>query len=443
MKEILELIMNNNFVETRNQLLTKNPVDIAHFLEEIPPEKALMVFRILPKDLGADVFAYMSSEQQKYIIGNINDKEIRLILDELFLDDTIDFLEEMPANFVKKVLRSADENTRVLLNQFLAYPENSAGSVMTIEYVDLKKEMTVTQALAHIKKTGVDKETINTCFVVDHNRKLEGIVSIRKLILNDDDVKIKDIMETNIIYAHTLNDQEEVADRFRKYDLFSMPVVDKENRLVGIITIDDILDIIEEENTEDFQRMAGIEPTEKEYLRTGPLNLAKHRVAWLLILMISATFTGNIIKRFEDVLQTVVLLAAFIPMLMDTGGNAGSQSSTLIIRGLALGEIKIGDIFKIIRKEFAVGTIVGTVLAGVNLLRLYFIEKVGLAISIAVCISLFFTVLLANLVGGVLPIFAKRFKVDPAIMASPLITTIVDAAALLIYFTVATRLLAL
>lgn len=441
MKEILELIMNNKFVEARNKLLDKNPVDIAHFLEEIPLEKTLIIFRILPKDIAADVFAYMSSEQQKYIVGNITDKEIRLILDELFLDDTIDFLEEMPANFVKKVLRSADENTRKLLNQFLNYPENSAGSVMTIEYVDLKKEMTVKQALAHIKKTGVDKETIDTCYVMDHNRKLEGIITIRKLILNDDDVKIKDIMETNIIYAHTLDDQEDVADRFRKYDLMSMPVVDKENRLVGIITIDDILDIIEEENTEDFQRMAGIEPTEKEYLKTGPFSLAKHRVVWLLILMVSATFTGSIIKKFEDVLQTVVLLAAFIPMLMDTGGNAGSQSSTLIIRGLALGEIKTKDIFKIISKELSVGVIVGSILAGVNMLRLYYIEKVSFAISLSVCVSLFFTVLLANLVGGALPIIAKRFNVDPAIMASPLITTIVDAAALMIYFAIATRLL--
>lgn len=441
MKEILELIMNNKFVEARNKLLDKNPVDIAHFLEEIPLEKTLIIFRILPKDIAADVFAYMSSEQQKYIVGNITDKEIRLILDELFLDDTIDFLEEMPANFVKKVLRSADENTRKLLNQFLNYPENSAGSVMTIEYVDLKKEMTVKQALAHIKKTGVDKETIDTCYVMDHNRKLEGIITIRKLILNDDDVKIKDIMETNIIYAHTLDDQEDVADRFRKYDLMSMPVVDKENRLVGIITIDDILDIIEEENTEDFQRMAGIEPTEKEYLKTGPFSLAKHRVVWLLILMVSATFTGSIIKKFEDVLQTVVLLAAFIPMLMDTGGNAGSQSSTLIIRGLALGEIKTKDIFKIISKELSVGVIVGSILAGVNMLRLYYIEKVSFAISLSVCVSLFFTVLLANLVGGALPIIAKRFNVDPAIMASPLITTIVDAAALMIYFAIVTRLL--
>jgi magnesium transporter len=442
MKEILELIMNNKLMDARNQLLNKNPVDIAHFLEEISLEKTLIIFRILPKDLAADVFSYMSSEQQKYIVGNVTDKEIRLILDELFLDDTIDFLEEMPANFVKKVLRSADENTRTLLNQFLAYPENSAGSVMTIEYVDLKKEMTVKQALAHIKRTGVDKETIDTCYVMEHNRKLEGIITIRRLILSDDETKIKDIMETNIIFAHTLDDQEDVADKFRKYDLMSMPVVDKENRLVGIITIDDILDIIEEENTEDFQRMAGIEPTEKEYLKTGPFNLAKHRVAWLLILMISATFTGSIVKKFEDVLQTVVLLAAFIPMLMDTGGNAGSQSSTLVIRGLALGEIRTRDIFKILRKELAVGVIVGTILAGVNMLRLYYIEKVSLAISAAVCISLFFTVLLANLVGGVLPIIAKRLKVDPAIMASPLITTIVDAAALLIYFTIASRLLA-
>jgi magnesium transporter len=441
MREILALIMNNQLGKARSKILEQKPVDIAHFLEEVPLEKTLIIFRILPKDVAAEVFTYMSSEQQKYIVGNITDKEIRSILDELFLDDTVDFLEEMPANFVKKVLRSADENTRKLLNQFLNYPENSAGSVMTIEYVDLEKEMTVKQALVHIKKTGVDKETINICYVIDENRKLEGIVSIRKLILSDDDVKLKEIMETKIIYAQTLEDQEEVTDKFRKYDLLYLPVVDKENRLVGIITVDDILDIIEEENTEDFQRMAGISPTEKEYLKTSPFILAKNRLIWLLLLMISATFTGSIIKRFEDLLQAVVILTTFIPMLMNTGGNAGSQSATMIIRGLALGEIRPRDLFKILGKELRVGMIAGIALAGVNMLRLYFLSKVSLVIAAAVCLSLFFIVVLANMVGGALPIIAKRFHVDPAIMASPLISTMVDAVSLMIYFTIATRLL--
>ena len=443
MKDILELIDNNQLNQARNLIIGQNPVDIAHFLEEVPLEKILIIFRILPKDLAADVFAYLSSEQKKYIVENITEKEIRSILDELFLDDTVDFLEEMPANFVKKVLRSADEKTRKLLNQFLSYPENSAGSVMTIEYVNLKKEMTVQEALAHIRKTGVDKETINTCYVLAEDRRLEGIVSIRKLILSDAEVKLQEIMETNIIYAHTLEDQEDVADRFRKYDLLAMPVVDNENRLVGIITIDDVLDIVEEENTEDFQRMAGMEPSEKEYLKTPLWSLAKHRVIWLLVLMISATFTATIIQRFEDLLQAVVLLAAFIPLIMDSGGNAGSQSSTLVIRGLALGEISTGDLFRVLKKELAVGIIVGGVLAATNMLRLFYLQKVGFLISSAVSISLFLTVLFANLVGGALPLIAKFFRVDPAIMASPLITTIVDAVALGIYFLIVTRLLAI
>jgi magnesium transporter len=441
MQQIIDLVEQNQYTKARAELLQMNPVDIAHLLEKLPREKSLILFRILPKDIGADVFSYMSSEQQKYIVGNITDKEIRSILDKLYFDDTIDFLEEMPANFVKKVLKNADENTRQLLNQFLNYPENSAGSLMTIEFVDLKKEMTVREALKHIKETGFDKETFDTCYVINDQRQLEGIVTIRRIILSDEDVLIKDIMETNITYVHTLDDQEDVAAKFIKYDLMTMPVVDNEKRLVGIITVDDILDIIEEEATEDFQIMAGIAPVEDAYLKTDVLTLAKHRIGWLLILMISATFTANIVKRFEDILQSSVLLAAFIPMLMDTGGNAGSQSSTLVIRGIALGEIESHDIFKIIIKELLVGIIVGTVLAGVNFLRLYFIEKVTLTITATVCISLFFTVLMAKVVGGILPLVAKRFNVDPAIMASPLITTIVDAAALTIYFILASNLL--
>lgn len=441
MEKVLDLIRENKLMQARNELKDMNVVDIAQLLDETSQEKMLIIFRILPKDISANVFSYLSSEQQRYIIESITDKEIKTIIDELFLDDTIDFLEELPANVVKKVLKNADENTRALINQFLKYPENSAGSIMTIEYVDLKKKMTVKEALEHIKKTGIDKETINTCYVMDKNRRLEGVISIRQLILNDEDTIIKDIMDENVIYVHTLEDQEYVADTFRKYDFISMPVVDNENRLVGIITIDDIVDIIEQENTEDFQKMAAMAPSEEEYLKTGVFSLAKHRVIWLLVLMISATFTGNIIKRFEDVLSSVVVLAAFIPMLMDTGGNAGSQSSTLIIRGLALGEIELKDIMKVVWKELRVSIVVGTVLAIINFLRIYFIEKTDFYISLAICISLFFTVIIAKVVGGILPIAAKKFKLDPAIMASPLITTIVDAFALIIYFTTATKLL--
>jgi len=418
-----------------------NEVDIAQLLEELDKQKLLIIFRILPKELAAGVFSYIPYELQGYIIESITDKEIKSIIDELFLDDTIDFLEEMPSNIVKRVLQATDDETRKLINQFLKYLEDSAGSIMTIEYVDLKKEMTVKQALEHIKETGVDKETIDTCYVLDNNRILEGIISIRKLILSDESTLVGDIMETDPIYINTHDDHERIASLFKKYDLISMPVVDNERRLVGIVTIDDVVDIIDQENTEDFQKMAAMHPSDEEYLKTSPLTLARHRITWLLILMISATLTGNIIIRFNDVLQSVVVLASFIPMLMDTGGNSGSQSSTLIIRGLALGEIKTSDIFKVIWKEIQVSAIVGLFLSLLNFVRIYFLKKIDLNISLTVCITLFLTVMLAKIIGGVLPILAKKLKLDPAIMASPLITTIVDAAALTIYFSVATWIL--
>jgi len=442
MKEIiLNLIENGNYSEARKQLIEMNEVDIAQLLEELDKQKLLIIFRILPKELAAGVFSYIPYELQGYIIESITDKEIKSIIDELFLDDTIDFLEEMPSNIVKRVLQATDDETRKLINQFLKYPEDSAGSIMTIEYVDLKKEMTVKQALEHIKETGVDKETIDTCYVLDNNRILEGIISIRKLILSDESTLVGDIMETDPIYINTHDDHERIASLFKKYDLISMPVVDNERRLVGIVTIDDVVDIIDQENTEDFQKMAAMHPSDEEYLKTSPLTLARHRITWLLILMISATLTGNIIIRFNDVLQSVVVLASFIPMLMDTGGNSGSQSSTLIIRGLALGEIKTSDIFKVIWKEIQVSAIVGLFLSLLNFVRIYFLKKIDLNISLTVCITLFLTVMLAKIIGGVLPILAKKLKLDPAIMASPLITTIVDAAALTIYFSVATWIL--
>ena len=439
----MELFHENKFHDIRNELLKMNTVDLAQILEEADKHQLVRIFRILPKDIAAGVFTYVSAELQQLIIESITDKEIKEIVDELFLDDAVDFLEEMPANVVKKVLKNTDEHLRKLINQFLNYPEDSAGSIMTIEYVDLKKEMTVKDAIAHIKKTGVDRETINTCYVIDNNRKLEGVVSIRRLILSNETAVIKDILNDDVISIKTLDDQENAAMLFKKYDLTAMPVVDNENRLVGIITVDDIVDIIDQENTEDIQIMAAMHPSEEEYLKTDVLTLSKHRIVWLLVLMLSATFTGNIIKKFDDVLQSVVILAAFIPMLMDTGGNAGSQSSALIIRGLALGEINIKDALKVLWKEFRVGIVVGSTLAVVNFLRIYLFEKIDVHIAVAVSCTTFLTIVLAKVVGGLLPIAAKSVKLDPAIMASPLITTIVDAFSLMIYFTMASWLIGL
>lgn len=438
---ILNLVEQGKYSEARKRIISLNIIDIAQMLEELEQQKLLITFRILPKDLAAGVFTHMPSELQRCIIESITDKEVKSILDELFLDDTIDFLEEMPANVVKRILRNTNEETRRLINQFLNYPKDSAGSLMTIEYVDLRKEMTVEQAIKRIKETGIDKETIDTCYVIDNNRILEGAISIRKLILSDESTLLKDIMDTGVIFINTHDDQEDVANLFKKYNYLVIPVVDNERRLVGIVTIDDVLEVIDQEATEDLQKMAAIQPSEKEYLKTSALQLARHRLPWLLILMISATFTGGIIKRFENALQSVMVLASFIPMLMDTGGNAGSQSSTLIIRGLALGDMKPGDIFKVLKKELLVSGIVGITLSAVNFVRIYYIEKTDLLVSVTVFFTLFFTVVLAKIVGGVLPIIAKKLKLDPAIMAGPLITTIVDAVALIIYFTTATWLL--
>lgn len=440
-KEILNLIEKGKYVEARKEIVSKNVVDIAHLFEEIEKNKILLIFRMLPKEIASDVFSHMSYDIQRYVVESSTDEEVLNIVNELFFDDAIDFLEEMPANIVKKILANTKAEKRKLINQFLNYPEDSAGSIMTIEYVGLKKETTVKEAIEYIKKTGVDKATIDTCFVMDNKRILEGSITLRKLILSDESEIIEDIMEKNEFYINTHDDQEEIAVLFKKYDYVVMPVVDNENRLVGIVTVDDILDVIDQENTEDFQKMAAMEPTEKEYLKTSSLQLAKHRIPWLLMLMISATFTGGIIRKYEHALQSVTVLAAFIPMLMDTGGNAGSQSSTLIIRGLALGEIRIKDFLSVIWKEFKVSIIVGITLAAVNLLRLLFIEKVSLRIAVTVSITVLFTVIASKIVGGILPIIAKKLKLDPAIMAGPLITTIVDAVALIVYFTIATWLL--
>ena len=443
MEKILDYIKAGKPVNARSKLLEMNVVDIATLLEDVDRDDLVILFRILPKDTAAEVFSYLTKVDRAHIIESLTDREISGIIDKLFMDDTVDFIEEMPANIVKKVLKNTDDDTRKMINSLLSYPDDSAGSIMTTEFVDIKKEMTVMDAIAHIRKTGVDKETIDTLYVIDSNRKLEGIVPIRKILLSDENLLIEDIMDTSFVYIYTLDDQEDVASMFKKYDYFSMPVTDSENRLVGIITIDDILDIIEEENEEDFAKMNALAPSDEEYLDSSVYSLAKQRIMWLLILMISATFTGIIIRQYESVLSSVVILASFIPMLMDTGGNSGSQSSTLIIRGLALGELEITDYPKILWKEFRVSIVVGLVLAFINFLRIYLLERVDFIVSLTVCISLFATVVLAKVVGGMLPLIAKKFKLDPAIMAAPLVTTIVDTFALMVYFSTATLLMGL
>ena len=442
MKEtILNLVEQGKYLDARKEIINQNVVDTALLFEEISQQKLLIVFRILPKDLAADVFTHMSSELQKYVIESITDEEAVSILDALFIDDAIDFLEEMPSNVVKRILRNTNEKTRAIINQFLNYPVDSAGSIMTIEYVDLKKEMTVKQAIQYIKKIGIDKETINTCYVINSNRILEGVISLRQLILSDESTIVKDIMDTDVISVNTHEDQEDAAYLFKKYDYYVIPVVDNEKRLVGIITVDDILDVIDQEATEDIHKMAAIQPSEKEYLRTSNWVLAKNRIPWLLILMISATLTGGIIERYEHALQSLMILTSFIPMIMDTGGNSGSQSSALVIRGLALEELYPSDLLKVLWKELRVSAIVGITLSFVNFLRIYFLGKTDILVALTVSFTLFLTVILAKVVGGVLPMVAKKLKLDPAIMAGPLITTIIDAVALLIYFSTATWLL--
>ncbi|WP_022819920.1 magnesium transporter [Fusobacterium russii] len=441
MEEIIELLEQNRLSELKEILLDENPIDIADIFEEFPKEKCLIVFKILPKDLSSEVFSYLSPEKQQEVIENITDEEIRFIMDEMYLDDTVDFIEEMPANIVDKILKNTSSDKRKLINQMLKYPDNSAGSVMTVEYISFKGSITVKQAIDYYRQVAIDREETDICFVTDNKRKLVGLISLKTLILSNDDSLIEEEMETNIISVQTKDDQEEIASLFRKYDITTMPVVDNENRLVGVITVDDIVDVIDQENTEDFQKMAAMNPSDQEYLKESVFSLAKHRIVWLLVLMISATFTGFVIKKYEATLQSVVILAMFIPMLMDTGGNAGSQSSTLIIRGIALEEIEFSDIFKVIWKEFRVSLIVGIILSSFNFIRLYYFEKVGFGISFVVCISLFATIIMAKVIGGVLPLVAKSLKIDPAIMASPLITTIVDTAALMVYFKLAVTFL--
>ena len=434
MEEIVELLEQNKLAELKEILINENPIDIADVFEDFPKEKYLIIFKLLPKDFSSEVFSYLSPEKQQEVIENITDDEIKFIVEDMYLDDTVDFIEEMPANIVDKILKNTSNDKRKLINQMLKYPENSAGSVMTVEYISFKDNYTVKQAIEYYRKVAIDKEETDICFVTDTKKKLVGIISLKTLILSKDDSYIQDEMDTNFVSVLTLDDQEEIAALFRKYDLTTMPVVDHEDRLVGVITVDDIVDVIDQENTEDIQKMAAMNPSDEEYLKESVLSLAKHRILWLLVLMISATFTGLVIKKYEDILQSAVYLAVFIPMLMDTGGNAGSQSATLVIRGIALEEIEFSDIFKVIWKELRVSILVGFILSAVNFIRIYYFTRSSLETSLVVAISMFLTVIMAKVIGGVLPLVAKSLKIDPAIMASPLITTIVDTAALIIFF---------
>ena len=441
LKELMELLDTMQLRLLKEKLIEMNEVDIAAFIEELDSEKTVVVYRMLPKELASDVFACLPVEKQEHIINSITDYELSAIVNDLFVDDAVDMLEELPANVVKRVLKNSTPDTRKLINQFLKYPEGSAGSIMTAEYVGLKKRMTVEEAFAYIRRHGVDKETIYTCYVMDAKRALEGVVTVKDLLMHPYEEVIGNIMDSHVIKAVTTDDQEEVAESFRKYDLLSLPVVDHENRLVGIVTVDDVVDVMEQEATEDFEKMAAMLPSEKPYLKTGVFALAKNRLAWLLILMLSSTITGSILAEYEAAFAAVPLLVTFIPMLMSTGGNSGSQSSTMIIRGMSVGEIEPSDILKVIWKEVRVGVICGLCLAVVNYVRLIIIYPGREMICLTVVLSIFFIVIIAKTIGCTLPIGAKVLRLDPAIMASPMITTIVDCLSLMIYFALACRFL--
>jgi len=440
-ERIIELIEKKNFGEIRKILLEENAVDIAVLFETLEGDDLVRVFRLLPKELAAEAFTYMEADLQQSIVEAITDRELSGIIDELFLDDTVDFIDEMPASVVKRVLKNTDPNTRQLINQFLQYKEDSAGSIMTIEFVDLKKQMTVREAFEHIRKTGVDKETIYTCYVTNKNRKLQGVLSVKDLLLADYEDIVGDIMDTNVISVHTDDDKEEVVNALSKYNFLALPVVDKETRLVGIVTIDDAIDVLQEENTEDIEKMAAITPSDKPYFKTGVFETFLQRIPWLMLLMISAAFTGAIISHFEEALGKMVILTSFIPMFMGTGGNAGGQSSVTIIRGISLGEIEFSDIFKAAWKEIRVGVLCGIALSAVNFLKLMVVDRVGLQVSMVVNLTLIATVFLAKIVGCALPMIAKKLRLDPAVVASPFITTLIDALSLVIYFNIASAVL--
>ena len=442
LEELLELVQTKKYRQLKEALLDLNEVDIALFMDELDSvERTMLVFRMLPKEMASEVFAELDPESQEDIINSITDRELSEIVEDLYVDDAVDMLEEMPATIVRRVIENTKPETRKLINQFLNYPENSAGSIMTAEYIGLKKHMTVEESFAFIRKHGIDSETIYTCYVMDSKRRLEGVVTVRNLIMNPYDAVVGDIMDDNVIKAITTMDQEEVVEMMNKYDLLSMPVVDSEDRLVGIITVDDVMDVMEEEATEDIEKMAAMLPSEKPYLRTGVFELAKNRIPWLLFLMLSSTLSGAILERYENAFAAIPLLVSFTPMLMNTGGNSGSQSSAMIIRGMSLGEIEPTDILRVIWKEVRVGLIAGIILAVCNFIRLMIQYPGNTMISLVVVLSVFVTVVIAKTIGCTLPIAAKVLKADPAIMAGPLITTIVDAVSLIVYFNLACMLL--
>lgn len=434
-----ELLDSREFGRIRVLFTAMEPADIAELLGEIDEQRLPILFRILPKELAAETFVEMDSDEQELLINAFSERELHDVVEELFVDDAVDIIEEMPANVVKRILRHTDSEMRNSINEILWYPKDSAGSIMTTEYVSLKKDMTVSEAFDRIRRTGVDKETIYTCYVTDTDRKLIGLVTVKELLLSPYNTVINTIMEKNIISVETLDDKEEVANMFDKYDFMSLPVVDKENRLVGIVTFDDAIDVIQEENTEDIQKMGALQPIEETYLKTPVWRHAKNRIVWLLLLMLSATITGSIIENYEAAFTALPILVAFIPMLMDTGGNCGAQSSTMIIRGLALDEITPKDIMKIMFKEIRIAVVVGLILAAVNTLRIYIMYsgQDPLFLSAVTGLSLIATVVIAKMLGGVLPILAKLCKLDPALMASPLITTIVDTCSVIIFFNIA------
>lgn len=441
----LELMQQKKFVQLKNMLQEMNPADISELVSDMSEhdefgEKELSVlFRILPKEIAAETFAYMDSDMQEMLINAFSDNELRDVIDELCLDDTVDIIEEMPANVVSKILKNTDNDTRNQINSLLKYPKDSAGSIMTPEFVYLRRDATVAEAFARIRKIGLMKETVYTCYVTD-NRCLVGVVTVLDMLVADENAIIENIMETHVISVNTHDDKEVVAHQLSKYDFPAIPVVDNENRIVGIVTFDDAIDVIQEENTEDFSKMAAMQPNEDSYFKTSVFKHAKNRILWLLILMLSATITGMITMKFEAQIAAIPMLVSFMPMLMDTGGNCGSQSSTLIIRGMALEEIRLKDFFKVVFKEFRIALICSTVLAVINGIRIY-IQYKNLGVAIVVAVSLVCTIIIAKLMGSILPMVAKKCKLDPAIMAAPLITTVVDTCSLLVYFSFASHIL--
>lgn len=438
---LTELLHNKKWQEVKSILNEMNEQDIAELFMELEERDLTLIYRLLPKELAAEVFVNMEPEYQELLITAFSDSELREVLDELYVDDAVDMIEEMPATLVKRILKHTDPDTRKKINEILKYPEDSAGSIMTIEYVDLKRSMTVADAFTRIRRTGVDKETIYTCYVTDSKRKLKGYVTVKDLLLADENAEIRDIMERNVISVSTLEDKEVVTEVFQKYDLVVLPVVDKEERLVGIITVDDAIDVLQEEITEDMELMAGITPTDKPYLKMSVFENFKKRIPWLMLLMVSATFTEKIINSFQGALTSCVALTAFIPMLTGTCGNCGNQSSSTIIRGLSLGEIEFRDTFKVVAKEFLIALVCGVALAVVNFAKLMIFNDIGWRVALVVSVTMIAAVVFAKVVGSVLPVIAKKIGFDPAVMSSPFISTIVDAVTLLIYFVIASAVL--